>query len=145
MLPLFGDRKPIPFVQSEFDECLAISLPTDDGWRTSRTNLGRAEVYVRPFPSRAGISPVSTGGGTQPRWRRDGKELFYLSLDGKLMVVEVNGRGKIRAGMPKALFQMRLAMDFDWSLATMRSRPTASAFSSPRRWEKLLLLQSRSC
>ena len=106
---------------------------------------GKAEVYVRPFPVSPGIWPVSTGGGSQPRWRRDGKELFYLALDGKLMVVEVNAGERFRAGVPKALFQMRLPMDFDWSLETMRSRRTASAFSSPHRREKLLHLPSQSC
>ncbi len=113
VLPLFGDRKPIPFVQSEFDECMAISLPTDVGWHTCRTNLVDQRSTFGPFPVSAGILAVSTGGGSHPRWRRDGKELFYLSPHGKLMVVEVNGGERFRAGVPKALFQMRLPMDFD--------------------------------
>ena len=115
VLPLFGDRKPIPFVQSEFQELFGYFSPNGRWLAYVSDQSGRAEVYVRPFPVSAGISPVSTGGGRQPRWRRDGKELFYLSPHGKLMVVEVNAGDRFRAGVPKALFQMRLPMDFDWS------------------------------
>jgi len=114
VLPLFGDRKPIPFVQSEFLEVFGHFCPNGRWLAYVSDESGRAEVYVRPFPVSAGIWPVSTGGGTQPRWRRDGKELFYLSPHGKLMVVEVNAGDRFRAGAPKALFQMRLPVDFGW-------------------------------
>jgi eukaryotic-like serine/threonine-protein kinase len=114
VLPLFGDRKPIPFVHSEFYEMFGYFSPNGRWLAYVSDESGRSEVYVRPFPVSAGISPVSTGGGRQPRWRRDGRELFYLSLHGKLMVVEVNGGDGFRAGAPKALFQMRLPSDFSW-------------------------------
>jgi Tol biopolymer transport system component len=52
---------------------------------------GRWEVYVSRFPSMRDVTRISQGGGCQPLWRRDGKELFYLTLDGKLMSVEVQG------------------------------------------------------
>ena len=67
---------------------------------------GKAEVYVRPFPVASGGKwIVSKGGGGQPRWRRDGKELFYISTDSKLMSVEVAAAaGTFQAGIPKALF-----------------------------------------
>jgi Tol biopolymer transport system component/tRNA A-37 threonylcarbamoyl transferase component Bud32 len=65
---------------------------------------GRAEVYVRPFPSGSGTWQVSTAGGVLPRWRRDGKELFYLSLDFKLMAVPVSADAKFHPGTPVSLF-----------------------------------------
>ncbi len=50
---------------------------------------------------------ISIAGGTQPRWRRDGKELFFLAPDRKLMVVEVKGGSTFEAGLPRPLFQTR--------------------------------------
>jgi hypothetical protein len=58
----------------------------------SSDESGRAEVYVTPFPAGGSKWQVS-GGGTSPRWRRDGKELFYLAADSKLMAAEVDGSG----------------------------------------------------
>src|SRR5262249_34551137 len=61
------------------------------------------------FPAGAGKFQVSTGaGGTQPRWRRDGKELFYVAADGKLMAVEVTIAPRFTAGAPRALFHPRI-------------------------------------
>ncbi|HMG32609.1 MAG TPA: hypothetical protein VKM94_01625, partial [Blastocatellia bacterium] len=70
---------------------------------------GRWEVYVRSFPDRGGKWPVSTNGGAQPRWRRDGKELFYISADKKLMAVDVIADGaSFEPAVPKALFDLRV-------------------------------------
>jgi hypothetical protein len=71
------------------------------------------EVYVRPFAadfsggsaSTGGSVRVSRGGGTAPRWRSDGKELFYLAPDGKMMTVEVTTGREFRVGTPTPLFQ----------------------------------------
>jgi hypothetical protein len=61
---------------------------------------------VRPFPGPGGQWHVSTGGGTSPRWRADGKELYYVAPDAKLMVAAVLTRGATFApGTPEALFQ----------------------------------------
>jgi len=69
---------------------------------------GRDEVYVRPFPAEGDARLVSTGGGSQPAWRRDGRELFYVALDGTLMSVPVSDRASNRTfGTPTALFQTR--------------------------------------
>jgi len=65
---------------------------------------GRTEVYVRPFPAGSGTWQVSTAGGGLPNWRRDGKELFYLGLDFKLMAVPVSADAKFHAGAPVPLF-----------------------------------------
>lgn len=67
---------------------------------------GRFEIYVASFPSLTLKRQVSSGGGCQPFWRADGKELFFLSLDRKMMAAEVKAAGAvIEAGIPQALFQ----------------------------------------
>jgi hypothetical protein len=69
---------------------------------------GRFEVYVQPFPGPGGKWQVSTAGGTDARWRPDGKELFFLAPDAKLMAVSVRASDStFEAGSPAALFQTR--------------------------------------
>ena len=68
---------------------------------------GRYEVYVQSFPGGGGKRQVSTGGGIGPRWRGDGKELFYHAPDGKLMAVPVKSGASFEAGAPVALFEFR--------------------------------------
>jgi Tol biopolymer transport system component len=63
------------------------------------------EVYVTSFPSSNGKWQVSSGGGQEPRWRHDGKELFYVSADGKMMAVAVTTGSNFKVGSPVALFQ----------------------------------------
>ena len=66
---------------------------------------GRTEVYVQPFPASGGKYQVSIDGGIQPRWRADGKELFYLTTDGKMMTAEILPGETFRAGVPRMLFR----------------------------------------
>ena len=77
----------------------------DGGWLAYiSTESGRFEVYVQPFRRRGERMRVSANGGGQPRWRGDGKELFYMGLDGALMAVEVrSGATGLELGMPKTL------------------------------------------
>jgi len=78
----------------------------DGRWVAYSTNeSGNWEVYVTPFPSANGKWQVSRGGGEEPRWRRDGKELFYLSAEGKMMAVPLKTVDNFEAGAPVALFQ----------------------------------------
>jgi len=63
---------------------------------------------VQSFPRGAGKFQVSNGGGGQPRWRRDGKELFYIAPDGKLMAVDVKTGLKFESGIPHALFDSQM-------------------------------------
>ena len=67
---------------------------------------GRQEVYVSPFPSGGGRWQVSTGGGSGPRWSRDGRELFYLSAGGSLMAVPVTAGAAFEKGAPRELFRI---------------------------------------
>jgi eukaryotic-like serine/threonine-protein kinase len=95
VLPLAGDRKPFPFLQSPFNENHPQISP-DGKWIAYYSDeTGRREVYVRPFPSGEGKWQVSTNGGVFPRWRRDSKELFYMGAVslGKMISVKVNPTG----------------------------------------------------
>ena len=76
---------------------------------SSSTESGRFEVYIRSFPNPAGKWQISTTGGFQPRWSRDGKELFYIASDQRLMAVTVKGDSAPETGTPTALFETRQA------------------------------------
>jgi eukaryotic-like serine/threonine-protein kinase len=68
-----------------------------------------SEVFVASFPGRGGRVQISNGGGAQARWRGDGKELYYIDPDKKLMAVSINTKnGKVAAGVPHVLFQTRI-------------------------------------
>jgi Tol biopolymer transport system component len=83
------DRKPIPFMQTEYDEFQG-QLSADSRWMAYTSDESRQrEVYVSPFPQGNDKWKISTDGGEGPRWRKDGHELFYLSLEGKMMSVAV--------------------------------------------------------
>jgi hypothetical protein len=104
ILPLFGDGKPYPFAQSEFDEEQGHFSP-DGHWIAYTSNeSGRYEVYVQTFPQSGGKWLVSSGGGAQPHWRADGKELFYIAPDRTLMAVDVNAGTTFETSAPKRLF-----------------------------------------
>jgi Tol biopolymer transport system component len=112
-LPLQGDRKPFPVVNTEFEEREGQFEPGSGRWIAYVSNAsGRFEVYVQPFPGAGGKWQVSTAGGFQPRWRHDGKELFYLGLDGALKAVSImlapDGQN-VGVGKPIALFRPRIA------------------------------------
>ena len=109
VLPLFGDRKPIPFLQTEFREVDPQFSP-DGRWiaYTSDESGGRDEVYVAPFPGPGRMRQISTLGGSKPRWRRDGREIYYLARDGRIMAVEVNQQGStFEVGAETPLFTIR--------------------------------------
>ena len=107
-----GDRKPIPFLRTEFTEDLG-QLSPDSRWMAFDSDRsGRREVYVRPFPPRDGEWTISIAGGEQPRWRGDGKELFFVAADGKMMAVPVKAaagaKPSFEAGAPVALFDAHM-------------------------------------
>ncbi len=75
---------------------------------------GTVEVYVQPFPGHGGKWQISTAGGTQPVWNRNGKEIFYVSPDNKLMAVDVKAVPGFEAGPPRALFDVHLKSVNGW-------------------------------
>ena len=90
-LPLEGDRKPIPIARTQFNEVYGTVSPDSRWIAYASDESGRHEIYVQRFPD-ASINqktPVSTGGGMQPRWSKDGRQLFYLRADGMLVSVAI--------------------------------------------------------
>jgi Tol biopolymer transport system component len=108
VLPLFGDRKPIPLLTTESDERHPAFSPDVRWLAYVSTESGRYEVYVQSFPASGGKWQVSTAGGYRPSWRHDGKELFYVAPDGKLMAVAVETGKVFENGTPETLFETRL-------------------------------------
>jgi Tol biopolymer transport system component len=108
MLPLSGERKPYPFLQSQFTQ-LNARFSADAKWVAYCSNeSGEFKVYVVPFPGPGGKWQVSAGSGCTARWRRDGKELFYLSFDNKLMAADVKASGtSFDVGALHTLFETR--------------------------------------
>jgi Tol biopolymer transport system component len=110
-LPMSGDRKPIAIANTTFDELQGQFSP-DGRWVAYQSNVdGPFDIYVQPFPGPGGKRKISTAGGTEPRWRADGQELFFIAPDAKLMAVSVRTSGStFEAGSPTALFQTRIAV-----------------------------------
>jgi serine/threonine protein kinase/Tol biopolymer transport system component len=108
VLPLFGDRKPFPFMQTSFTESAAAFSPDSRWVAYASDESGRNEVYAAPFPGPGGKWQVSTTGGNWPRWRRDGREIFYMAPDNRLMVAAVDGQGSgFQISTVRPLFETR--------------------------------------
>ena len=114
VLPMQGDGtstgKPITFLQTGNAEGIA-RLSPDSRWMAYVSNeTGRNEVYVQPFPASGGKWQISTNGGTQPRWRGDGEELYYVGPGSRpqhltMMAVSITATGNtLRAGVPTPVF-----------------------------------------
>lgn len=103
------DRPPRVVANTPFQEVLG-QLSPDGHWVAYQTDeSGRFEVVVQRFPDATGKWQVSTAGGVAPRWRADGKELYFLAPDATLMVVPVTAAGtSFEAGTPVALFPTRI-------------------------------------
>jgi Tol biopolymer transport system component len=108
LLPTSGNQQPVSFLQTNFNEQQAQFSP-DGKWIAYTSDVsGRPEVYVQTFPASGGPIRVSTSGGAQPQWRRDGRELFYIAADRKLMAVEVKLGETFEAKAPQPLFTTRM-------------------------------------
>jgi hypothetical protein len=109
MLRLMGDRKPVPLLQTEFVESHA-ALSPDGAWIAYVSNESkRNEVYVRAFPTGGRKWQVSSDGGSEPAWRGDGGELFYLATDRTLMAVAVRAGTQLAFDLPQRLFATRMS------------------------------------
>ena len=107
-VPLTGEPTPIVVDASSTNADEAQFSP-DGRWIVFFSSLsGRGEIYLQPFPSPGERVTVSSGGGVQPKWRADGKELFYLSPEGTMMSVEVRPGATLDIGTPRPLFRTRL-------------------------------------
>jgi serine/threonine protein kinase len=112
VLPISGDKKPFPFLKTPFDERDGQFSP-DGKWIAYQSNeSGRFEIYVQPFPGPGEKFRISENGGAQPRWNRNGKEIFYVSLDSKMMAAAVNlsqDGQLLKPGTPRVLFPVGIA------------------------------------
>jgi eukaryotic-like serine/threonine-protein kinase len=113
VLPLADNGTPsntaTPFANTEFGEEQGRFSPDVHWIAYASDESGRSEIYIQPFPAPengGSKTSISRDGGIQPRWRRDGKELFYFSLDGKLMAADITQEPSFRASVPRALFQL---------------------------------------
>ena len=103
-LPTGGDRKPIRLTETPFNELFPVFSP-DGRWFAYASDESRnSEVYVQPFPPTGRKYLVSRDGGSQPLWRRDGRELFFLTQDATLYSVSVVTVPEFEAGIPQRLF-----------------------------------------
>jgi len=103
-----ADRNATPLVQSEFNERQAQLSPDGKYIAYTSDKSGSAAIYVQTFPLSGSEWRISTGVGAQPRWRKDGRELFYIGADRKLMVVDVKLGPPFQVGVPKPLFETRV-------------------------------------
>jgi serine/threonine protein kinase/Tol biopolymer transport system component len=109
VLPLVGDRKPFPYVQTEFTETQP-RLSPDSRWLAYRSSESkRNEIYIVSFPNPVEKWQISTDGGQAPVWSRDGRELYYYSADGKIMAVDIKPGPPFQFGAPKVLFAARIS------------------------------------
>jgi Tol biopolymer transport system component len=106
---VLGGGKPFPFLNSPFNEDQGAFSP-DGKWVAYGSNeTGRFEVYVRPFPGPGREWQISTNGGNSPRWRADGRELYFVAPDRKLMAAAViTTAGNVSSGVPQTLFQTHM-------------------------------------
>jgi len=107
---LKGDRRPFPYLETAANETQA-QLSPDGRWVAYTSNeSGRDEVYVQRFPMPGSKRQISSAGGAMPRWRRDGKELFYLAADQFLTAVPIRSEGAFEVGPDIKLFRTRLVV-----------------------------------
>jgi WD40 repeat protein len=156
-LPLAPPGQQFPLVQHHFDQAQGQFSP-DGLWVAYVSNeSGRSEVLVRKFavPSDERVSEperviVSSAGGTAPRWRADGRALYFISADGSVMVADVSAGARISVGVPRALFQIPRSHG-DWAVVSDGSRfliamPAGPDASGPFTilWNRLARIRNQS-
>ena len=131
ILPLSGDRKPTPFLQTPFRE-LAGQFSPDGKWVAYASDeSGRSEIYLQSFSDPSLRFQVSAGGGARPRWRADGRELFYFG-GGELMSVSAGMEKSLQPGNPKSLFKPPLGVDYAVSRDGQRFLIAAAVEEAPQ-------------
>jgi eukaryotic-like serine/threonine-protein kinase len=124
VLPLHGERKPLPVAQSKFVEGSPKFSP-DGQWLAYCSNeSGRPEVFVQPYPGPGPKTQVSTDGGTDPVWRAKGGELYYRN-GAKMMAVEVRTQPRFAAGRPAMLWEG----DYSHGMSSSCGAPGVSSFN----------------
>jgi outer membrane protein assembly factor BamB/Tol biopolymer transport system component len=106
LLPLKGERKPRALIENSFSKTGAQISPDGRWLAYASDESGRPEVFVQPFPDLRGRWQISTMGGNEPRWSRDGRQMFYRS-GSKIMAVDIESRSAFAAGAPRMLFDQQ--------------------------------------
>src|SRR5262249_751322 len=107
-LPLTGDRKPFRYLSTSSDDTPQAALSPNARWLAYASNAtGKYEIVVQPFPNPSGGKwQISAEGGANPRWRRDGRELYYLDPSGRIIGVQVKTDGNFEVGQSMPLFKI---------------------------------------
>jgi len=104
LLPLDGDRQPVKYLDGPGQERQAQFSPDGKWLAYSSDETGQTEVYVQPIPATGSPQQISPAGGSAPRWLNNGRELYYLSVDGQLVAVPITlGAGTLERGSPRQL------------------------------------------
>jgi Tol biopolymer transport system component len=128
LVPSDGHAEPVTILKTKFEIDEPQTSPDGRWLAYDSLESGRWEVYVEPFRAEGERVRVSTEGGGQPRWRSDGREIFYVSPDGRLMAVDVRATGDhVEVGLPKAL------------LAGVDSDPTADHYAATADGQRFLV------
>ncbi len=131
-----GERTSTTYVQTVATEGYAAFSP-DSRWVAYQSDeTGKAEVYVEPFPRVQGQGrryQISNDGGGLPKWREDGRELFYVTAAGKMMVVSVTAGAGFTTSAPHLLFQTR-ALPRTWNLFDINRAGTRFLVNTPLEW-----------
>ena len=145
-----GNEPPVPVLTSMFDEMHARFSPDGKWIAYSSDESGMPQIYVRSFPGAERKIQVSRNGGIQPHWRGDGKEIFFLGGDSKMMAAPVKSLSPFEPGEPVALFQTANAFNsgqrtFDVSrdeqrfiLNTPRTAATQAPLTVIQNWQALI-------
>ena len=132
-IPLSGTGGPQPVVETTANEIQGQFSPDGRWIAYTSDESGSREVFVQRFPGGGARSRVSTRGGAQPRWRRDGQELYYLAPDGGLMAVPLTARaGSIEVGSPRTLFDTGITGSFVDRRNQYRGHPRRDALPRQR-------------
>lgn len=146
VMPLSGERKPVAYLQTAFAEGQG-RLSSDSRWIAYASNeTGRNEVYVQPFPAAAGKWQIPTGGGAQPRWRADGKELYYLSAQDQELIainaVPVRASATtFDVGAPAVLFTTRLGQSASLNQGAVTANTILQSYAPSADGQRFFLLR----
>jgi DNA-binding winged helix-turn-helix (wHTH) protein len=126
LLPLSGARDARPYLVSRANEFQAQISPDGRWLAYASDESGIWEVYVQAFPAAGGKRAISLGGGSEPQWRADGRELFYLSPDGTLMSVDIQTSGNdVQVSRRRALFRTPIPISGELNMRRNHYVPTA--------------------
>jgi eukaryotic-like serine/threonine-protein kinase len=134
LLPLFGEKKPVPLLVAPFSQGEARFSPDGKWFAYVSNESGRSEVYAQPFPPTGEKWQISVGGGRTARWRGVGKEIVYLAPDYMRKSVAIQTSPTFEAGVPKDLFKTPNSWGFDVTPDGQRflvNMPAADSPASP--------------